>query len=117
VTDSDRSLEARKASANVGVSVGANVADIAETVKAYARQETLGPLRGLGRYLGFGLAGALCIGLGIILLAVGILRLLQTETDSTFTGSLSWIPYLIVVVLLAVVAGLFAMRIANKRSL
>lgn len=117
MTDSDRNRATRKGSANIGVSVGANVSEIAETVKAYAKQETIGPLRGLGRYLGFGLAGAVCIGLGVILLAVGVLRLLQTETDSTFTGSLSWIPYLIVVVLLAVVAGLFAMRIANKRSL
>jgi uncharacterized integral membrane protein len=117
VTDIDRARATRKASANIGVSVSANVAEIAETVKAYAKQETVGPLRGLGRYLGFGLAGAACIAVGIILLAIGLLRLLQTETDTTFTGTLSWIPYLIVVVLLAVVTGLFAMRIAKKRSL
>lgn len=101
-----------------GVAGATHIGEIADIVKAYAQQETVGPLRGLGRYLGFGLAGALAIGIGILLLAIGLLRLLQTETDTTFTGTLSWIPYLIVVLVLVVVAALFAMRIAKKtRSL
>ena len=33
------------------------------------------------------------LSIGLAVLAVGFLRLLQGETGSTFTGNLSWIPY------------------------
>jgi Putative Actinobacterial Holin-X, holin superfamily III len=79
------------------------VIELRELVVAYAKQETVAPLRQLGRYVGFGLAGALVLGLGVVLLFVGGLRALQTETGSTFTGDLSWAPYLIVFA--ATVAG------------
>ena len=39
-----------------------------------------------------------CPGLGVVLLLLALLRLLQTETGTTFAGNLSWIPYLIVTV-------------------
>src|SRR3546814_16277709 len=45
------------------------------------------------------------IGVGSILLAIGALRALQTETGSTFTGSLSWAPYGIVLAGALVVLG------------
>ena len=38
-------------------------------------------------------------------LALGGLRLLQTETGSTFTDDWSWVPYLIMVVVLALGAA------------
>ena len=46
------------------------------------------------------------LGTGLVLLFLGGLRLLQEETGSTFTGNLSWIPYLITVLACGVVAGL-----------
>jgi len=64
----------------------------------YVKQETLGPLRGLGRYLAFGIVGSLLLACGVILLLVGLLRVLQGETGSTFAGNLSWLPYGIVAV-------------------
>ncbi len=83
---------------------------------AYARQETIDPLKGLGRFLAFGVGGAIVLGLGSVLLLLAGLRALQTETDSTFTGNLSWIPYLITVAAAGVLIALFLWRIVKRRG-
>jgi len=72
--------------------------DILQLVIGYAKQETLDPVRNLGRFLGFGMAGALLGSLGAVLLLLGGLRVLQTETGSAFDGNLTFIPYLLVLV-------------------
>ena len=74
--------------------------------KDYARQETVDPLKGVGRYLGYGVAGALLGGVGVILLMLAGLRALQTETGDAFDGNLSWLPYLIVLVVAGRPGGL-----------
>ena len=88
--------------------------ELRDLVVGYLRQETLTPLAKLRRYLAFGIAGSLLIGLGVVFLAVGVLRLLQTETGDTFSGDWSWAPYLIVVVVLAVGAVATMSRVAGK---
>jgi hypothetical protein len=88
--------------------------ELFELTKTYARQETVDPLKGVGRYLGYGMAGAVAIGLGVILLMLSALRALQTETGTTFTGSWSWVPYLIVLVVGAVLIALAVTRITRK---
>lgn len=88
--------------------------ELLDLAKGYAKQETVDPLRSVGRYLSFGTAGALLLGVGVVLLMLAGLRALQTQTGSTFTGNLSWIPYglvLVVALLLVVVA---AARIPRK---
>ena len=65
----------------------------------YLKQETLEPLRGLGRFLYMGIAGSFFLAGGILLILIGILRLLQTETGAALTGNWSWVPYAVVVVL------------------
>ena len=92
------------------------LAEIFDLVKAYASQETVDPLKGAGRWLGLGLAGSVLLILGSLELILALLRALQTESGSSFTGNLSWLPYLITVVVTTVVAGILAMQI-NKRSL
>ena len=72
----------------------------------YAKQEIKDPVKGLGTYLLWGSVSALLAGFGMVLLAIGGLRALQTETGSTFTGNWSWAPYLIVLVGAAVVLGI-----------
>ena len=72
--------------------------ELRDLVIAYFRQETIVPLQRLGRYVAFGVAGALLLGTGFIFLGVGSLRVLQTETGSTFHGNWSWAPYAIVFV-------------------
>lgn len=86
-------------------------------VKDYARQETLGPLRGWVRYLGFGTAGAVVLGIGLIVLAVGVLRLLQTETNAFAGPSTSVLAYLITLAACLVVIGLVGWQISRRRSL
>jgi hypothetical protein len=79
----------------------------------YAKQETLGPLKGLGRFVAFGVAGSvfLAIGLGVLLLAG--LRAMQTETGTTFSGTRTWMPYLATAGAAVVIAGLAGWRIAR----
>ena len=88
--------------------------ELQELVVTYAKQETVAPLKALGRYVGFGLAAALLLGTGIIFVEIGLLRLLKDQTGSVFTGNLSWAPYAIVVIMSLVVAGL-AWNIRTRR--
>lgn len=79
------------------------VRELWELIVAYFKQETIVPLQQLGRYIAFGLLGAVLLGVGALLLAMSGLRALQEETGSAFTGNWSWAPYAIMFVVL--VAG------------
>lgn len=70
----------------------------------YLKQETLTPLKSILKFALFGLSGAIFLGAGAILVLLGILRLLQSETGSSFTGNLTWLPYLITLGIAAIVA-------------
>ena len=89
------------------------VQDLWELLKAYAQQETIDPLKGLGRYLGFGLGGASLLSLGVFFLALSALRALQTQTGDVFTGWRSALPYLIVLIVVGALAALAASRIGK----
>lgn len=83
----------------------------------YAKQEIRDPLRGLVEYLVWGTVSMLLMGTGMILLALGMLRALQTETGSSFTGSLSFLPYLFVLLAAIVVLGIvFVLIVKRKRG-
>lgn len=82
------------------------IVELRELIVAYFKQETVVPLKQLGRYAAYGVGGSLLLGLGALFVAVGGLRLLQTETDTTFTGNWSWAPYVIVVAALVLAAGI-----------
>lgn len=93
-----------------------SIGGIVELVKTYAKQETLGPLQGAGRWLAFGAIGAILLGLGLALLLLGALRLIQTEWDWAARGSWSWISYLVVLAACVLIIILAIKRI-NKASL
>ncbi len=79
----------------------------------YLKQETIEPLKGLGRFLGWGLAGALALAIAVLLGLIGILRLLQEETGSALTGDWSWVPYVVVALLGVGVAAFAGWRIVS----
>jgi hypothetical protein len=87
--------------------------ELAELVVGYAKQETLGPLRGVGRFVLFGLLGSSLLALGLSVLALAALRALQSETGAVFAGDRSWAPYLIVAAGSLVVAGAAAWRVTR----
>ena len=82
------------------------VIELKDLVIAYLRQETVVPLKQLGRYLAFGIAGSILMGVGVLLVSLGLLRLLQEQTGDTFTGDWSWVPYLIVFAALVIGAAI-----------
>lgn len=87
--------------------------ELFDLLKAYAQQETIDPLKQLGAYLGWGALGAVLLAAGLFFLALSLLRALQTQTGTTFTGSWSWAPYLIVAVVLSAVIGIAVWRITK----
>lgn len=90
------------------------VSELWALTRDYARQETIDPIKGVGRYLGFGLGGALVGGIGMLLLMLALLRALQTQTGTALTGSWSWAPYFIVVAVAAVFVAWAISRISRK---
>jgi len=96
-------------------SIPGTVNELWELVKDYAKQETVGPLKGIGRSVALGVGGSLVLSVGLILLALAALRALQSETGSTFTGNWSWAPYLLTLLVLGVVIAL-ALGATRRRS-
>ncbi len=88
--------------------------ELFDLVKDYARQETLDPLKGAGRWLGFGVLGSVLLMIGGISLTLATLRFLQEETGTALTGNLSWLPYLITLGVVSVAIGALAWRITKK---
>ena len=82
-------------------SLSTEARELVDLVVGYARQETVDPIKGLGKTVAFGIAGAVLVGLGSVFLALAALRAMQTETDA-FEDNLSFAPYLILTLLLAV---------------
>ena len=80
---------------------GSSFTELIDLVRAYAKQETIGELRGTGRWLAWGAVGGISILLGLLFVLIGVLRLLQS---TLFEGSsaMSWAPYFIVLALTVV---------------
>jgi uncharacterized membrane protein YidH (DUF202 family) len=98
-------------------STSESIAETVQMVKAYAIQETLDPLKTAGRWIGLGLVGALLIGFATGFLALGVIRMMQTEWPGTFGGR--WtrlLPYVGGLALCLIVAALAVRRI-NKDPL
>ena len=97
------------------------VSELSDLVKRYVLQETVEPLKNVGRTLGYGTSGALLGGIGTVLVLAAVLRVLQTETGTVFTGSLTWVPYLLTtvvgVIVVALAAALFLREPRAERSL
>lgn len=92
----------------------ASLGDVIEFVQAYAKQETLGPLKGAGRWLGYGAGAALAMGLGLTIVLLGLLRLIQAEWDRLATGSLSWAAYAVTLVVTLILLAITIKRVKKS---
>lgn len=86
--------------------VGEVVNDLWQLTRDYAKQETIDPLKSLGRFLGYGVGGSLALALGVLFGALAVLRGLQTETGDHLTGSWNFVPYLAALAFTAICAAL-----------
>ena len=94
-------------------------AELWALTKEYALQETVQPVKDLGRYLGYGVLGALLGGFGVMMLLLAGLRFLQTQTGDFFAGDRSFYPYVIVVVTafaMVLTAGLRINAVRRKQQ-
>ena len=80
--------------------------ELKDLVVAYAKQETLEPIKGLGRFIAFGIAGSVLVALGMLLLALAVIRVLQEEVPDLVDGNFSWVPYAIGIAFCAAVMAL-----------
>ncbi len=85
------------------------VNEVVNLVKAYAMQETVEPLKPIGKFVAFGAAGGILMGLGILLMSLAMLRGIQTI--DFFDGNFSLLAYLAVGLTVLAIAGLLASRI------
>lgn len=91
----------------------ASVGEVIDYVKTYARQETVGPLKGAGRWIAMGAAGAISLGIGLSLVLLGLLRMLQSESFGFQGERLTFLNYLIVLGATVLLLGIAISRI-NK---
>lgn len=102
------------ATAGSSKSIPETLSELKDLTVSYAKQETIDPLKGLGRFIAFGVAGSLFLGIGLVLAALAGLRALQTETGDTFDDNFTWAPYGIVLVGALIIIVLAVTRIGRK---
>lgn len=95
-----------------GASIQRDIQEIRGLVVRYIKEETIQPIKELGRFVAYGTLGSLFVGFGTTLMLIGALRFLQ-EQFPVLDGSLSWLPYIIVAVLACLVVALTAWRIMS----
>lgn len=93
--------------------LGARLNELLGLVLAYAKQETVVPLKALGRYIGFGLAGAVLMAAGGAWLTLTAVRVVQAETGHHLRGELTWVPYVGGILVAAIGAAWAVTRIGR----
>ncbi|HUX04180.1 MAG TPA: phage holin family protein [Acidimicrobiales bacterium] len=95
-----------------GVSIQRDLEEIRDLAVRYVKEETVQPLKDMGRFALYGALGSIFVGFGAMFLLLAVLRFLQ-EQFPVMNGTLSWLPYLIVAVLAVLVIALTAWRIMS----
>jgi choline-glycine betaine transporter len=94
-------------------SIPDTIRDLWDLLVAYTKQETIDPLRNIGRFVAYGVGGMVIITVGCILLSLAVLRAMQTQTGDLLAGFWSWVPYAVVSIALAALVGLAISRIGK----
>ena len=97
-------------------STGEVISDLWQLVRDYAVQETVDPLKAIKRFLGFGIPGAIFLGMGVLFAVLAIIRGLQDLTGNHLTGSYTWVPYLVAFVATAVIVALSVRAISKPNK-
>jgi hypothetical protein len=82
--------------------------EVINLARRYVVQETVGPLKKIAKVLGIGLGGAVVAAIGSIIVLIGVLRVLQTETGNFFAGTWTFAPYLLTVLVGAALVAAIA---------
>lgn len=96
------------------ISTSDQVSDIVDSVKQYARQETIEPMKGAARWVAVGTIAALSLGISIVFLTLAVLRLSQDLGGNTLDGSWSFVHYFITLAVVAVLVALSFSRISQR---
>ena len=78
--------------------------ELVDLVIGYAKQETLEPLKGLGKNALKGIGGAVLLGIGGLFCSIAALRAMQTETDWFEEHNVTYVPYGVTILLLIVLS-------------
>jgi hypothetical protein len=94
------------------------VGQVWELSLTYAKEQTLEPIKALGRFVAWGLAGAVFIATGVSLLALAVLRALEVElaTSGHLSVERSLIAYGGTLVFCLLVALLAVFRLLKRTS-
>jgi flagellar biosynthesis protein FliQ len=101
-----------------GASVQRDLQEVRDLFVRYFKEQTVQPLKDLGRFTLYGAVGSIFVAFGLVIGLLGLLRMFQ-DLFPVLDGSLSFIPYLIVVVLALLIGALVVQRIfagAPRRS-
>lgn len=90
------------------------VEELIDLVKSYVKQETVDPLRTLGKRFGLGVGAAVVFGMSAIFFSLGFLRIVERYLDFMSRGVLSAVPYVLAVALLGVMLYLVWSRQAGR---
>jgi len=83
--------------------------DLAALLRRYLVQETIGPLKAIAKGVLIALGGAALFALGGVIVLVGVLRVLESETGSAFAGNWSFVPYVVTAAAGLLLIGLAAL--------
>jgi Putative Actinobacterial Holin-X, holin superfamily III len=92
------------------------VTELWELVVAYVKQETVEPIKNLGRFVAFGVVGSLLLAVGLPTVVLAMLRAVQAESGDHLTGDLTFVPYLAAAALALLFAGMAAWGISRKKK-
>ncbi len=90
------------------------VSDLVDSVKQYARQETLEPIKGAIRWVAVGSVAALSLGVALIFACLAVLRLSQDLGGTTLDGSWSFVHYFITLCVVSVLVAIIFSRVSTR---
>ena len=97
-------------------STGEVVSELWGLLKDYGKQETIDPLKHLGRFIGFGAGAMLCFGIAGTLAAMAIMRIMQVEGRRWLNGNLSILVYVVALAVTCLAAYLSVKQIKKGKA-